>query len=124
VRASITGQNVVIGGSQIVHGNMTIHQATAGHSSTEPYEAVRSLRDRLLVALRTLPAGDEAGTTSLRVAAEDALSEAAKEPPDAARLASAARRLREAAETIAAECPTVREVVSQIQDAMAQRRVG
>jgi hypothetical protein len=112
IGGSVKGQNVVISGSQTVHGDLNITKGTAPQESAR--ETLRRRVERLLDALESLPAVREGGADEVRMAVEDALDEAAKEQPDKRRLEVRAETLRKAAERLAALSPDAYRLALQI----------
>jgi hypothetical protein len=109
---SVKGQNVVIGGSQTVHGNLNITMGTAAQESAR--ETLRRRAEQLLDALEMLPSVPDGGADEVRMAVEDALDEASREVPNKRRLEVRAETLRKAAERLAALSPDVYRLALQV----------
>lgn len=112
IGGSVKGQNVLIGGSQTVGGDLNITKGTAAEESA--LETLRQRVERLLDALERLPAVPEGGADEVRMAAEDALEEASRERPDKRRLAVRAETLRKAAERLISLSPDVYQLALQV----------
>jgi hypothetical protein len=97
ITGHVTGQNVVIGGAQVIQGDALFHSA---QDSAEPPTAgrtalrLRSAVERLLVLASELPASQADPRGELRKASDNLLQEFGKESQKKERLAEHAERLR------------------------------
>ena len=81
VEGGVKGENVVIGGTQTVHGNLTITVGALPAASAEDAQTVEELARRLADLLNALPPEHAAEATDVSLAAEDAVAELERETP-------------------------------------------
>lgn len=120
VGGNVEGQNVVIGGTQSVHGNLTI---TVGALPAAPEDVRLSLQDqvaKLAALLEVIPPEHADEVQEVKVAAEDAVAEAAKEQPDKNRLRLRGDLLKKAVEELSAIAPALSTIAVQIATTIAK----
>ena len=114
IGGGVQGQNVVVGGRQTVHGDLTI---TVGAMPAAPEDVRASIEDlvrRLVASLEDVPQEHSEAVQEVRLAAEDAISEAEREQPDGQRLQTRGNALKRAAESLAVIAPTVLNLAAQV----------
>lgn len=111
---------MVIGGTQSVHGNLTI---TVGALPAAPEDVRLSLQDqvaKLAALLEVIPPEHADEVQEVKVAAEDAVAEAAKEQPDKNRLRLRGDLLKKAVEELSAIAPALSTIAVQIATTIAK----
>jgi len=114
IGGGVKGQNVLIGSSQTVHGDLTITVGALPAASEDVRETLQKQIEQLIEALKTVPAEHTSKVQEVKMAAEDAVSEAAKEQPDKKRLEIRGESLKKAAENLASITPLVISIASQV----------
>lgn len=114
VGGNVEGQNVVVGGTQSVHGDLRIIVGALEAASDDVRVSLREQIDKLVELLEAVPAEQTDQVQRIKVAAEDVVDEAAKERPDKKRLKFRGDMLKKTAEGLAAIAPTVLTIASQI----------
>lgn len=114
IGGGVKGQNVVIGGTQTVHGDLSINVGSIPAASEDVREILEKQIEQLIEALKTVPADQTNKVQEVKMAAEDAVNEAAKAQPDKKRLEIRGESLKKAAETLASIAPTVLNIASQV----------
>jgi hypothetical protein len=114
IGGNVEGQNIIIGGTQTIHGDLDINVGTIPAASGDIQETLKSQIEQLIEALKAVPAGETNKVQEVKIAAEDAVSEAEKEQPDKNRLKIRGESLKKAAENLASITPTVLSIASQV----------
>lgn len=105
IGGNVTGQNVVIGGSQTIHGNLSI---TVGAMPAAPEDVRETLKQQiaeLIAELEAQPAEQTSDVKRIRMAANDAVKEAEQPQPDKENLQIRGEALMEAAKNLAKVAP-------------------
>jgi hypothetical protein len=105
IGGNIKGGNVNIGGSQTFHGNLTITMGSMPAASEDVRETLKQQIEELLAELAKQPEDQTRGVKEVKMAAEDAVSEADKPEPDKERLQIRGDKLVEAAKNLATVAP-------------------
>jgi hypothetical protein len=119
VGGNVEGQNVVIGGSQAVQGDLTI-TVGALPTAAEDVQLLREQIARLEELLAAVPAEHADKVQEVKVAAEDAVAEAAKEQPDKHRVRIRGDLLRKAVEGLSTITPALAAIAEQIATTIAK----
>lgn len=114
IGGGVKGQNVVIGSTQTVHGDLTITVGAMPAASEDVRATLQKQIEQLIEALKAAPAEQTDKVQEVKMAAEDAVSEATKEQPDKKRLEIRGENLKKAAENLAAIAPTVINIATQV----------
>jgi hypothetical protein len=114
IGGKVEGQNVVIGSTQNVHGDLTITVGPMPAGSEELRQTVQQQIEQLVEALKAVPAEHTDKVQEVKVAAEDAVGEATKDQPDKGRLRIRAESLRKAAENLGAIAPIVLDIAARL----------
>jgi hypothetical protein len=105
IGGDVKGQNVVIGSTQTVHGDLTITVGAMPAASEDVRATLQAQVAELLAELEKQPADQTGAVKQVKMAAEDALAEAEKPQPDRDRLEMRGERLKQAAENLLAVAP-------------------
>jgi hypothetical protein len=116
IDGDVKGANVVIGGTQTVHGDLTITVGPMPAASEDVQQALQAQISQLLELLAAVPAEHGDLVRQMKLATEDAVAEAEKEHPDSDRLRIRADWLRKAGETFINVAPLVTKVAAQVAD--------
>lgn len=114
IGGSVKGQNVVVGSTQTVQGNLTITVGSIPAASQDVREVLQKQIEQLVEVLKTVPADQTNKAQEVKMAAEDAVSEASKEQPDKKRLEVRGENLKKAAESLNSVTPVVFKIASQV----------
>jgi hypothetical protein len=114
IGGSVKGQNVVVGGTQSVQGNLTITVGSMPAASQDVREMLQRQIEQLVEALKTVPADQANEAQEVKMTAEDAVGEASKERPDKKRLELRGNNLKKAAESLNSVTPAVFNIASQV----------
>ena len=110
----VEGDIVVIGGTQTVHGNLSIAVGSLPAASEDVRQELQQQIAQLLRALEAVPADRTDGVLEVQMAAEGAVVEAEKEQPEKKRLVIQGKNLKKAAENLAAVAPAVLQIATQV----------
>ena len=114
IGGQVTGQNVVIGSTQTVHGDLSI---TVGALPAVSDDARKTLQDQiaqLIQELEHVPADRTEDVQDVRLATEDAVAEAGKENLDGGRLRRRGEAIVRAAKRLADIAPAVLALATQV----------
>jgi hypothetical protein len=115
----VTGQNVVIGSTQTVHGDLSINVGTLPAASEETRKSLQDQIAQLIEALEQVPADRTDDVQDVRLATEDAVAEASKDNPDSDRLRRRGGAIVRTAERLADIAPAVLTLATQVAAAIA-----
>ena len=101
----VSGQNVVIGSTQTIHGDLAITVGALPAASEDVREMLKAQIAELLAELEKQPADQTDAVEAVKMAAEDAVAEADKPQPDKKRLEIRGEALKKAAENLLAVAP-------------------
>jgi len=105
IGGNVSGQNVLIGSTQTIHGDLSI---TVGPMLAAPEDIRETLKAQiaeLLAELEKQPEDQTDAVQEVKLAAEDAVAEAEKPQPDKKRLEIRGENLKKAAKNLAAVAP-------------------
>jgi len=105
IGGSISGQNVMIGSTQTVHGSLTIMVGAMPAASEDVRERLKAEIADLLATLEKTSKEHTDQVIEVKVAVEDAVEEANKPKPDAKRLQIRGDNLKKAAVNLLAVAP-------------------
>jgi hypothetical protein len=105
IGGSVSGQNVIIGGAQTVHGDLSITVGSLPAASADVRATLKAQAAEILAELAKQPADQTGAVQEVRMAVEDAVAEAEKPQPDKKRLEIRGENLKKAAENLAAVAP-------------------
>lgn len=114
VEGGVKSQNLVIGGSQTVHGNLTIRVGALPAASQEDARTLQELLQHMSDLLNAVPAEHAAEAYEVTLAAEDAVGELERETPDPERVNARLGALRRAAERLGAVAPAALATIEQV----------
>jgi tRNA U34 5-carboxymethylaminomethyl modifying GTPase MnmE/TrmE len=114
IGGGIQGHNVVIGSTQTVHGDLTITVGRLPAVSADLRETLQKQIEELIEAMKTVPASETKKVQEVKIAVEDAVSEANKKQPDKNRLEIRGEALKKAAQSLAEITPIVLKIASQV----------
>ncbi|GAA4423768.1 hypothetical protein ACFQV2_33805 [Actinokineospora soli] len=120
VGGNVEGQNVVIGGTQEVHGDLTI---TVGALPAAGEGVRATLQDqvaRLVAELDGLPDEHADEVAEAKVAVRDAIDEAEREEPDPDRLRQRGNLLKRSVEGLAALAPSLSTIAVEIASTLGE----
>lgn len=119
INGGVTGQNVVIGSTQTVHGDLSIQVGTLPAWPPDARATLQQLVAQLTEALSQVPPERRDDVQDVRLATEDAVAEADNEQPDVERLERRSSALKRAAERLADIAPAVLSLATQVAAAIA-----
>ncbi|WP_369168217.1 hypothetical protein AB5J49_10135 [Streptomyces sp. R28] len=119
IGGSVQGQNVVIGGTQEVHGNLSI-TVGAGPGPADERERLQQLIDQLTAELSRVPAEHAAEVDEVVLAAEDAVRETEGDSPEQGRLRLRGEALTRAAARLAEIGPGIVALATQVAEAITR----
>lgn len=105
IGGSVTGQNVLIGSRLTVHGDLSIQVGSLPAASEDVRATLKAQIAELLAELEKQPADKTDEVQRIKMAAEDAVTEAEKPQPDKKRLEIRGEDLMKAAENLLAVAP-------------------
>ena len=105
IGGNVSGQNVVIGSTQTIHGDLSINVGTLPAVSEDVRERLKAEIANLLAELEKTPKEHNEQVTEVKIAAEDAVEEANKPKPDQKRLQIRGESLKKAAVNLLAVAP-------------------
>jgi hypothetical protein len=105
IGGNVSGQNVLIGSTQTVHGNLTITMGAMPAAPEDVRETLKAQIAELLAELEKQPVDQTGAVQEIKMAAEDAVTEAEKPQPDKKRLEIRGENLKKAAENLLAVAP-------------------
>jgi hypothetical protein len=112
VTGPVSGNNVVIGGSQVVQGNLTIN---SGSPPPVPTEGPAQRLKQLIGEMWAIPIPNEPSLVeALRMAAKSAAHELARDRPNREQLIKSRRRVQNIASKLTGESPAVQQIASEI----------
>lgn len=114
IGGQVSGQNVVIGGTQTVHGDLTINVGALSAASDEQRKSLRDQIAQLIKALEDVPADRTEDVQDVRMATQDAVAEAGKDNPDGDQLRRRGRAIMRAARGLADIAPAITTLATQI----------
>ena len=105
ISGNVSGQNVVIGSTQTIHGDLSINVGTLPAASEDVRERLKAEIANLLAELEKTPKEHNEQVTEVKIAVEDAVEEANKLKPDQKRLQIRGESLKKAAVNLLAVAP-------------------
>jgi hypothetical protein len=105
IGGNVSGQNVLIGGTQTVHGDLSITVGPMPAVSEDLRETIKTQVAEILAELEKQPADQTDAVQEVKMAVEDAVAEAEKLRPEKKRLEIRGESLKKAAENLAAVAP-------------------
>jgi len=114
IDGNVDGANVVIGGTQSVHGDLSVSVGSMPTASDHDRRTLEEQIARLTELLASVPQEHVADVRAVKLATEDAIGEVAREEPDANRVQLRIDGLKRAAAAFTSIVPGVAEVASQI----------
>jgi hypothetical protein len=114
IGGQVSGQNVVIGGTQTVHGDLSIAVGALPNASDDGRESLEAQVAQLISALQGVPADRTEDVQDVRMATQDAITEAGQENPDGEQLRRRGRAIVRAAQRLADIAPAVLTLATQI----------
>lgn len=114
IGGDVSGQNVVIGGTQTVHGNLTITVGALPAASESVRETLKTQFAELLAELEKQSTTHTRDVKEVKMAAEDAIAEADKPEPDKERLQIRGDKLIEAARNLATVAPIAVQIAKTL----------
>jgi hypothetical protein len=114
IGGQVSGQNVVIGGTQTVHGDLSIAVGALPNASDDGRGSLEAQVAQLISALQGVPADRTDDVQDVRMATQDAITEAGKENPDGEQLRRRGRAIVRAAQRLADIAPAVLTLATQI----------
>jgi hypothetical protein len=114
IGGNVSGGNVNIGGQQTIHGNLTITMGAMPAVSEDVRETLKQQIEELLAELAKQPEDQTRDVKEVKMAAEDAVSEADKPEPDKERLQIRGDKLIEAAKNLATVAPIAVQIAKTL----------
>jgi len=114
VEGGVKGENVVIGGSQTVHGDLTITVGALPTASPQDARTLEELLHQLSDLLNAVPPEHAAEAYDVTVAAQDAIGELQSDSPDPRRMNARLAALKRAAERLGAVAPPILATIEQV----------
>lgn len=114
IGGNVSGQNVLIGSTQTVHGDLTITVGAMPAASEDVREALKQQIAELMAELEATPADQTDAVTEIKMAMEDAVAEADKPQPDKKRLQIRGEALVKAAKNLAKVAPIVVKIAKTL----------
>jgi hypothetical protein len=114
IGGDVSGQNVVIGGRQTVHGDLSITVGAMPAASEDVRATLKTQVEELMAELEKQPAEHTDEVQEIKMAVEDALAEAEKAQPDKKRLEIRGENLKKAAENLLAVAPIAVEIAKTL----------
>lgn len=114
VGGNVEGQNVVIGGTQEVHGDLTITVGALPAAGEDVRAALQDQVARLVAVLDGLPDEHADEVADAKVAVRDAIAEAEQEEPDPQRLRQRGNLLKRAVQGLAGLAPSLSTIAVEI----------
>lgn len=105
IGGSVSGQNVLIGSTQTIHGDLTITVGPTPAASEDVREMLKTQIAELLKELENQPADQTSAVQEVKIATEDAVAEMEKEKPDKKRLEIRGENLKKAAQNLLSVAP-------------------
>jgi hypothetical protein len=105
IGGDVSGQNVIIGSTQTIHGDLTITVGAMPAASPDVREQFKTQIAELLAELGKAPPEQTAQVQAVKIAAEDAVAEADKPQPDKGRLQIRGENLVKAATNLLKVAP-------------------
>jgi len=105
IAGSVSGQNVLIGSTQTIHGDLSINVGALPAASEDVRKRLKAEIADLLATLEKSPKEHTDQVIEVKVAVEDAVEEANKPKPDAKRLQIRGDNLKKAAVNLLAVAP-------------------
>ena len=105
ISGNVSGQNVVIGSTQTIHGDLSIKIGALPAASEDVRERLKAEIANLLAELEKTPKEHNEQVTEVKIAVEDAVEEANKPKPDQKRLQIRGESLKKAAVNLLAVAP-------------------
>ena len=114
IGGSVKGDNVVIGSTQTIHGDLRITVGAMPTASEDVRQELLQQIAQLLKKLEAVPADHTDDVLAVQMAAEGAVAEAKKEQPEKRRLVIQGKNLKKAAEHLATVMPAVLPIATQV----------
>lgn len=114
INGGVSGGNILIGSKQTVHGNLSIQVGSLPAASDDVREMLKQQIAELMAALEKVPADQTKAVQEVKMAAEDAVTEAEKPQPDKQRLEIRGDKLKQAAENLLAVAPIAVQIAKTL----------
>lgn len=105
IGGNVSGQNVLIGSTQTIHGDLSITVGPMPAAAEDVRETLKAQITELLAELEKQPADQTDAVQEVKLAAEDAVAEADKPQPDKKRLEIRGENLKKAAKNLLSVAP-------------------
>ena len=120
VGGNVEGQNVVIGSTQEVHGDLVITVGALPAAGEDVRKALQDQVARLVAELDALPDEHADEVAEVKVAVQDAIAEAERDEPDGQRLRQRGNLRRRAVEGLAALAPSLSTITVEIASTLGE----
>jgi hypothetical protein len=114
IGGKISGQNVVIGSTQTIHGDLRITVGALPAASEDVRKRLETEIADLVAALEKLPKEQSEQVAEVKMAADDAVEEANKPTPDPKRLQIRGENLKKAAMNLLAVAPIAAKIAQTL----------
>lgn len=114
IGGNVSGQNINIGSTQTIHGDLTISVSSIPAASQDIRDLLKSQIAQLTGELEKQPENKTREVKEVKMAVEDAVDEAGKPQPDKERLQIRGDKLIEAAKNLAAVAPIAVQIAKTL----------
>lgn len=111
---NIEGANIIVGSSQTVHGDLTIKVGAIAAASEDVRKRINELFSQLMTELEKISEDKAKEVKAVKIAAEDAVSEANRPEPDKDRLEIRGDALVQAAKNLLSVAPIAVQIAKTL----------